>query len=74
MIPHHTPVFGMLDHGSGSQQVEGEAYRVAVDARQPADAHFQSDHAPLLPCAIEFLFHLVDQGLDDGKFVHGNDE
>ena len=63
--------FGVLDHGAGRQQPEGEADRLAVDAREPADAQLQPQHPALLARPIQLSVHLVDQGLDDGKLVHG---
>ena len=42
-----------------------------MHAREPADRQFQARHAAMLPGAADFAANLVDQGLDDGQFVHG---
>ena len=44
---------------------------VGMNAREPADVQFQAEHAAALPRAIEFFANLIDQGFDDGEFVHG---
>ena len=58
--------FGVGNDGAWGQQSEGEVERLAVDAREPADAHFQPRRRPMLPRPLQFLSHLVNQGLDDG--------
>jgi len=62
--------FSVFEDRAGSEQAEGESHRVWAHAREPADAQFQAEDAARLLGAIQFLFHLIDQGLDDGKFVH----
>ena len=60
-----------LDPRAGGEQAEGEADGLAQDARQPADAQFQSQDPSLLAGTLKLLPHLIDQRLDDGQLVHG---
>ena len=46
--------FGIFDRRAGRQQPEGEADRVAIDARQSADAQLQPQHPAVLAGPIQF--------------------
>ena len=55
---------------AGGEQAEGEADRLAQDARQPADAQFHPQDASRLTGPVQLLPNLIDHRLDDGQLVH----
>jgi hypothetical protein len=58
--------FRSFDQRAGRKQLESEVERIAVDSREPSDAHFNTADFPGMARSMELAPDLLDQCVNDG--------